>query len=90
MTTTGDAPDPYLRLYGIDGVKLGEDHNGDWQNEAEISECTLPFSGTYTLMVSDYGGNDTGDYMLYLNCEGESCGFPLVLDKKIYLPLTMR
>jgi hypothetical protein len=92
MSAAGDTIDPYLHLYGIDGVKLGEDYDTTWVGDglAEIADCTLPFSGTYTLLASDYGANETGDYTLYLNCEGDSCGFPLVLDKKLYLPVTIK
>ena len=33
---------------------------------AEISSCSLTTTGTYTIQVSEYGGNSTGDYSLSL------------------------
>jgi hypothetical protein len=92
MGAAGDTIEPYLHLYGVDGVKLDEDYDSTWFGDrlAEIANCTLPFSGTYTVLASDHGANETGDYTLHLTCEGESCGLPLVLDEKVYLPLTIK
>lgn len=92
MSAADGTIDPYIRLYGIDGVKLGEAYTYAMYNDGEavIDSCTLPFSGTYTLLASEYRGNDTGNYTLSLSCEGDSCGFPLVLDEKIFLPVVIR
>ena len=92
MSAAKGTIDPYIHLYGIDGVKLDDDYAYTSYSDgvAEIVNCTLPFSGTYTLLISEYGGNETGNYTLHLNCDGESCGFPLVLDEKIYLPMVIR
>lgn len=92
MSAAINTIDPYIHLYGIDGVILGEDSDSTsyWDGLAEIINCTLPFSGTYTLLVGDCGAGETGDYTLHLECDGDSCGFPLVLDEKVYLPLVIR
>ncbi|MCD4737861.1 MAG: hypothetical protein K8R89_01195 [Anaerolineae bacterium] len=92
MSVSQASIDPEIRLYGTDGVKLCEAHALSTYADAvaRISSCTLPFSGTYTLLAGDYMAGETGAYQLQLNCEGESCGFPLVLNEKIYLPLVLR
>jgi len=84
--------DPYIRLYGTDGVKLCENYDLSSFSDAtaEIASCTLPFSGTYTLLASDYGANEIGTYTLYLDCLGPSCGFPPELNEKLYLPLVVK
>jgi len=60
--TFGDL-DPYIRLYRPDDVKVCE---ADDSYSAEIPNCALSISGTYTLLVGDYGGTDTGSYNIFL------------------------
>ena len=39
-------------------------------SSVEISDCTLPVFGSYTLRVHDYGDSDTGSYSLHLDHQG--------------------
>jgi hypothetical protein len=79
MGFTTDGPDPEIRLYGPDGNVLTgcEDYSingGITHGSAEISSCTLPSNGVYTIIVSEYGGDEIGgDYTLYLECLEGSC-----------------
>jgi hypothetical protein len=85
--------DPQVRLFGTDGVKLCEahDYSSTYSDaEAVFTGCTLPFSGTYTLLAGTYGAKKTGGYTLRMSCDGDACGFPLELNKRVYLPLTVR
>ena len=56
--------EPRLRLYGPDGSLLatGADNN----ITSDILDRTLPDAGTYTLLASDSGTDDIGDYCLHL------------------------
>ncbi len=52
-----------VRLYDPGGTKLCEAYNS---LPAEIATCTLPSSGTYSILASDLIGSNTGNYSLYL------------------------
>jgi hypothetical protein len=92
MTAAAKTVDPQVRLFGTDGVKLCEAHDNSTYSAAEavFTGCTLPFSGTYTLLAGTYGAKKIGEYTLGLSCDGTSCGFPLVLNEKVYLPAVTR
>jgi hypothetical protein len=55
---------PHIRVYGSDGVKLCEVYT--YNPAISTSACLLPSDGTYTLLVNDYNGADTGSYGLSL------------------------
>jgi hypothetical protein len=60
--TSGDF-EPRLELFAPDDTLLTE----VWSYvQADILDYTLPTSGTYTIFVSDNGGNATGNYWLSL------------------------
>ncbi len=78
--------DPQIRLYRPDGTLLcnASNSNGGF---AEITNCQLSDTGTYTLLVNDYGDIDPGNYRLYLqrltdavNTTPLSFGVPLAAD----------
>jgi hypothetical protein len=49
-----------VRVYGSDGINLCE-------TGSEIASCTLPSTGTYSILAYDgFNGTLTGDYYLYL------------------------
>jgi hypothetical protein len=65
-----------IRVYGPDGTKRCETYSPD---TAEIASCTLPSTGTYTILAYDgFNGTYTGDYRLCLDCG------------KVYLPLALK
>ncbi len=93
MTCAVNVIDPHIRLYGTDGVKLCEAYGSSssyMSGKAEFVGCTLPFSGTYTLLAGTHGADKIGAYNLSLSCDGASCGFPLVFNEHVYLPLVVR
>jgi len=63
VSTTSGGIWPEVRIYGPDETKLCEAYNS---TSAEISSCTLPTTGTYTVLVHDHFGTNTGNYNLYL------------------------
>ncbi len=55
-----------VRVYGPNGTKLCE---ADGSDTATIPSCSMPSTGTYTILVYDgFNGTYTGDYRLYLDC----------------------
>ena len=56
---------PGIRVYSPDGTKLCE-ASGFGYGTAEIATCSLPSTGTYSILVDGYNGTNTGDYYLYL------------------------
>jgi PKD repeat protein len=62
FTTSG--PDPYIRIFDPDGNSLSSCQafktNTGHGNPAEFSHCLLPSDGTYTLIVSEFLGDETG------------------------------
>jgi hypothetical protein len=57
---------PGVRVYAPDGAKLCEKDSEDSES-AEVDECSLPSTGTYTILAYDSeGGTYTGGYYLYL------------------------
>ena len=63
MTRTSGDLVLQVRLYGPDGAKLCEATNA---YPAEIASCTVPSTGTYTILAGDLLGIRTGDYTLYI------------------------
>jgi uncharacterized protein YkuJ len=51
---------------------------------AEIAECAVTTSGTYTVIVDDQSLSGVGDYTLTLSCVSGSC------QQKLFLPLVQR
>jgi len=67
MSVTSGELDPEVRLYGPDGTLLCSDYY-PFGGAAEIDACDLVPGGTHTILASDYGATETGDYDLYLAC----------------------
>ena len=61
---TSGSMDAYIYLADIDGLLDTDDDSGLSTNSQISWDCLT--SGTYYVMVSDYGNNDTGNYVLYL------------------------
>jgi len=76
MSTTSGELDPYIRLYRPDGVKICE--ASSW-GAAEITNCTLPVSGTYSILASDDYADETGGYNLYLECLNALCSSAITM-----------
>ncbi|MBI5935668.1 MAG: DNRLRE domain-containing protein [Chloroflexi bacterium] len=54
---------PEIRIYNPSGLHLCQ----DWDyTTSEIATCTLTETGTYSILVGDYGGTKYGDYYFYL------------------------
>jgi hypothetical protein len=73
---TGE-PDAHIRVYEPGGWKLYEIYRelGGLEGAANAEmTCSLPVSGTYTILVGDYGGNSTGRYSVSLSCLAGICG----------------
>ncbi len=72
---------PGVRIYGPDGTKLCEMHSPN-SVIAEISSCSLPGAGTYTILAfDDLYGMYTGNYQIYL---------VLLKYPRAYLPLIIK
>ena len=67
MQTTSGGLDPQIKLYDSGGSKL---YSAWGSYYAAITNCTLPGSGTYTIVADDYGGTDSGNYELSLSYVG--------------------
>ena len=52
-----------VRVFGPTGALQCERYNS---LPAEIESCTLPSTGTYTILADDMQGINTGDYLLFL------------------------
>jgi len=53
-----------VRIYGPDGTELAEQYS---PVTAEIADCQLPTTGTYSIVAYDgFEGTGTGEYYLYL------------------------
>ena len=55
---------PWLRLYGAGTLVCGG--GGQYLSAYDLTSCVLPTSGTYTLLVHDATGSETGSYGLTL------------------------
>ena len=56
---------PYIRLIGPNGAVVASDTGA---LDAQINNRTAPLTGRYTVIVSDYYANKTGNYRLTLVC----------------------
>lgn len=65
--TTGTGFDPEFRIYRPDGMLLCS----TWDFTLAEKTCTMDAGGTHTILVGDYGGDETGSYTLSLS--GPSC-----------------
>ena len=54
---------PDVRVYGPDAAKLCDEYSS---GTAEIASCSLPSTGTYSILALDDFGTGTGGYELYL------------------------
>ena len=67
MNRTSGGLNPYLELFGSDGGRVLTAVPELWPyDQAQINDLKLTKSGTYTLLVSDDNGNETGAYTLSL------------------------
>jgi hypothetical protein len=63
MSRTSGNLSPQIELYKSDGTLFCSAWGG---SNAEIKDCTLPETGTYTIRADDYWNTYTGGYNLYL------------------------
>jgi hypothetical protein len=64
MSTTSGL-DPYFRVYAPDGSLIAS--NAAYSpNDSELDINSLPASGTYVLLATDYDFNDTGEYRIFI------------------------
>lgn len=89
MTKTSNTLQPWIRLYAPDGSLTCQAFNGTL---AEITNCILPRSGTYTILASDASPDrtETGSYTLYLECLNSPCGAPVIYSNQVYIPMVMK
>jgi hypothetical protein len=73
---------PQLRLYNQAGGQICAAFSSG--PSAEISSCTLPNTGMYTILADDTYTSGTGSYAVDLTCLNEICAFP-----SIYIPFVM-
>jgi hypothetical protein len=71
---------PLLKLYSPTGGQLCAAFSSG--SSAEISSCTMPSTGTYTILADDTYTSGTGSYAMDLTCLSKECKFP-----SIYVPL---
>lgn len=63
MTRSSGFLDPFLELFDPAGTRIAEDQG---YPQAEIGPLSLESTGSYTILASDYDGDDTGNYSLTL------------------------
>ena len=74
MTATSGNLWPGISLYTPAGVELCNDTSS---TSAEIASCTIPSSGTYTILAYDsFNGILTGSYSLFLGLHPETISVP--------------
>ncbi|MFT7669523.1 MAG: hypothetical protein ACI8X5_002226 [Planctomycetota bacterium] len=74
MNTSGYGDDPHVQLVDPQGVIIDGNYCSGGSGGCTTSITTsLTLDGTYHLMVSDAGHNDTLSYNLSLNCLGGLC-----------------
>ena len=71
LTKTSGGFDPFLELYYSSGTRIAYKYTASG-NQATISQ-TLSTGGTYTVLVSDYGNNETGSYTLSFQKNNNFC-----------------
>lgn len=63
-------PDAYVRVFAPDGSKTCDVYKelSDYYDATAHAEviCNLPAGGVYTILASEFGGNSTGNYSLYI------------------------
>jgi hypothetical protein len=64
MGSAATTLDPHIRVYGPDGVKLCE--VASYNRAITSYGCLLPNDGSYSILVNDYSGADTGTYGISL------------------------
>jgi YD repeat-containing protein len=71
LTRTTGGLDPSLELYSSSGARLASQYttSGD---QVSMNQ-TLSSGGTYTVLVSDYGNDETGNYRLKLQKNNNIC-----------------
>jgi microbial collagenase len=69
MATASDGLDPEIRLYNPAGQLVCSAYYYS-PGATSFDDCSLPVTGTYTLLANDYGLNDTGSYSLHLSHMG--------------------
>jgi YD repeat-containing protein len=71
LTKTSGGLDPSLELYNSSGTRLAYQYTPSG-NQVTITQ-TLSSAGTYTVFASDYGNDETGNYTLKFQKNGNSC-----------------
>lgn len=66
-----DPIDPLLVLVAPDGTPIASDDDSGVNLNAVIQRMSLPQSGTYTLVLSQSGADDTGTIHLSINRQGQ-------------------
>jgi hypothetical protein len=74
---------PQLRVYNPAGGQICAAFSSG--SSAEISSCTLPNTGSYTILADDTYTSGTGSYAVDLTCLNELCAFPSMY----YIPLVI-
>jgi hypothetical protein len=77
--------DPYIRVYGPDGVLLYTWYNENGPGVAGSYTSPLPATGTYKVLVGDYGdGTETGAYGFFVQrVNNPSLAIPLVFSETV-------
>jgi YD repeat-containing protein len=71
LTKTSGEMDPSLELYDSSGTRIARQYTASG-SEITITQ-TVFAGGSYTVLVSDYGNNETGDYHLKYQKNNSSC-----------------
>ena len=71
LTKTLGGFDPSLELYNSSGIRVAYKYSASG-SQATITQ-TLSTGGTYTVLVSDYGNNETGGYILSFQKNNNFC-----------------
>ena len=71
LTKTSGGLDPSLELYNSSGTRVAYQYTPSG-NQVSITQ-TLSAAGTYTVLVSDYGNDETGSYTLKFQKNNNFC-----------------
>jgi YD repeat-containing protein len=71
LTRTSGGLDPSLELYDSSGTRVAYQYT-TYQNQVAITQ-SLPSGGSYTVFVSDYGNDETGNYELKFQKNNSAC-----------------
>lgn len=85
---TSDNLNPRIRIYGPRGNQVCSAFT--YGTTAQVSSCTLPSEGSYTMQIDAVYEGQIGNYTLFLQCLNSPCGPPIVYTSQVYIPMVVK